>query len=192
MTHNVRIEAAPEVIAKAGGEYRIKRYILVVLMFLVGLWFAYDGFVNWPRERELYDAAPESNRPLMKKPHTEMDILIQRDLAYLLVPLAPLLLVFFLYNSRGELRLSGDMLFVPGHPPVPLNRILSLDKTQWARKGIAFAHYQLEDSIKGRIRLDDFVYQSEPVHIMVDQIDADMNPPPATAGIPKSESPKSE
>ncbi|HEX4796480.1 MAG TPA: hypothetical protein VH370_22005 [Humisphaera sp.] len=188
MTHNVKIEAAPEVIARAGGEYRLKRYILVALMLAIGLWCMYDGFFKWPRYREEFARATPAQQALMVQPETDAALLINKVLAIGLISLSPLMLAFFLYNSRGEIRLAGGTLTAPGHPPVPLKQVVQLDKTKWDRKGIAYARYELGNSIKGKIRLDDFVYQYEPIHQIVDLIDADMGVPPKALGFPVEKS----
>jgi hypothetical protein len=81
-------------------------------------------------------------------------------------------LAWFLYTSRGEYRLSGDTLTVPGHPPVPLQFIRSLDKSFWDRKGIAYIDYELPaPSVSGRIKLDDFVYERPPTDAIVERIE---------------------
>ena len=52
-------------------------------------------------------------------------------------------LCWALYNSRGAYRLTGETLRVPGHPPIPLDRIEELDKDKWDKKGIAYVNYRL-------------------------------------------------
>jgi len=145
LTHNVQIEAAPEVVARAGREYRVKRYILIVLMIGIGLWCAYDGFVKWPRYRQEFAQTPPAKQALMQQPETDAALLINKVLAIGLISLSPLMLAFFLYNSRGEIRLAGGVLTAPGRPLVPLKQVVQLDKTKWERKGIAYARYELEN-----------------------------------------------
>jgi len=76
--------------------------------------------------------------------------------------MAVLVLFWTRYHSRGQYRLDGDVLYVPGHPPVPLGTIGKIDKRRWDRKGIAYIHYELTGGRIGCLRLDDFVYQREP------------------------------
>jgi hypothetical protein len=67
------------------------------------------------------------------------------------------------FNSRGSIRLKEETLFVPGHKPVPLPMVESLDKRKWERKGIAWVNYRTENGKQGKLKLDDFVYEREPV-----------------------------
>src|SRR5438874_2703766 len=48
--------AAPaddEIIAEPEVGYRWKHLIMAILMIAGGLWFAYDGWINWPRMNEM-------------------------------------------------------------------------------------------------------------------------------------------
>jgi hypothetical protein len=145
----------------------------------MGAWFGYDGYITWPRENARIDqlnkdietarkandetrvSALDSERSNLKH-HTDLDIFWQKALLFSLPPLGLVVLAWALYNSRGRYRLHDDILNVPGHPPVPLDTIRSIDKTDWDRKGIAYIHYELPNGNKGAARLDDFLYQRKP------------------------------
>jgi hypothetical protein len=171
------VPASPEYVAAAGRYYRNARYLLTLIMFGMGLWFAYDGFVNWPAEQARFAAMTPRQQAQATRPHTDMDILIQRGLAIVLIPLAPLLLAWFLHRSRGEIRLSNNTLLAPGHPPVPLDAIRQLDMGSWERKGIAYVEYEAPGSSRaGRITLDEFVYQCDPIRAIVAHIEAWLAP----------------
>lgn len=116
------------------------------------------------------------------QPHTETDIALQRFLALALPVAGLILLAWALYNSRDAYRLTGDTLQAPGHPPVPLSAIKDLDERQWDRKGIAYAKYELPDSTRGTIKLDDFVYDRPPIDAIYDRIKAEINA--RTSGTP--------
>jgi hypothetical protein len=94
--------------------------------------------------------------------HNDTSINIQKLFAFLLPPFGLFTLIWSFYHSRGEYRLAENVLHVPGHPPVPLDAIRSIDKTRWERKGIAHLDYELPGGAKGRLLLDDFVYQQRP------------------------------
>ena len=81
---------------------------------------------------------------------------------YTLPPLGLLVLGWSLYRSRGSYRLANNILQAPGHPPVPLEAIRSIDKTDWDRKGIAHVNYELANGAKGTVTLDDFIYDRPP------------------------------
>src|SRR6478735_3886852 len=40
------------IVARASNEYRLKRLVIVIMLVGSGLWFAYDGFIGWPRENQ--------------------------------------------------------------------------------------------------------------------------------------------
>jgi hypothetical protein len=163
-------------VARPSTEYRIKRYIIVLMLVAMGAWFGYDGFVNWPRENARIDqlkkeieAARKANDEKKTSAldselgnlahHSDLSLQLQKVLCFALPPVGLLVLVWALYNSRGSYRLNNDILNVPGHPPIALDAIRSIDKTDWDRKGIAYIHYELPNGTKGAARLDDFVYE---------------------------------
>jgi len=154
-----------EIIAGPGTRYRITHYIVVLMLLLGGAWFVWDGFFAWPRENA---AAAKVGQPL---PHPGYDVPLNRLLGTLLPPLGLVFLAWTLYNSRGVYRLSGSTLYIPGHPPVPLDAIRRIDKRKWDKKGIAYVGYELESGQKGQLRLDDYVYDREPADKIFDRIE---------------------
>lgn len=164
------------IVARASNEYRLKRGIIVVMLVGMGVWFAYDGWRNWPEENRRIEQLKRESEAALKandtakrasldaevgklKQHSDMDILMQKVLASTLPPVGLLVLAWALYNSRGAYRLSADVLNAPGHPPIPLDAIRSIDRTDWDRKGIAYLNYELPGGAAGSARLDDFIYQ---------------------------------
>lgn len=125
------------VVAKAGRYYRVARYLMTVLLMAYGAWSIYDGFVSWPRWTETHP---------LEKPKTDTDIMLNKVLGVLLPPMGLIIVAWAIYNSRGEYRLENGVLHVPGHPPVPLEKIHSINREAWDRKGIAYVDYDLFDS----------------------------------------------
>jgi hypothetical protein len=163
-----------EIVARAGTYYRVTRYLFSAALLVMAAWFAYDGFVKYPRHNRLHllHARDPVAYPQDYPTHDAMSILLQKGLATLL-PLAAVGMVSWtLYRSRGAYRLSGDTLRVPGHPDVPLSAITQIDKSRWDRKGIAHLDYELPFGHKGRITLDDFVYDRPPTDRILEQIEA--------------------
>ncbi len=166
-------ESQTDIVAGPGKYYRNARYIIVAMALGAGLWFAYDGFVKWPNQLSAFQAMTAEQQAGQRKPHAESDIVLQQRIAIVLLAAAPLMLGFFLYRSRGSYRLTGTTLQVPGHPPVPFEAIVGIDKSKWERKGIAGVDYMLEE--RGAVRrliLDDFVYDQAPTDEIVKRIDA--------------------
>jgi hypothetical protein len=166
------------IIARASGEYRIKRYLMVAVLIGMGLWFGYDGFKRWPQhnadinriehEQRNPDLSPERREELARERkalpgtrHSDTDLLWQKILFFLLPPAGIAYLVWTVYNSRGQYRLEGLRLAVPGHPEIHLDHITTIDKQLWERKGIAYIDYDTGTQT-GKLRLDDFVYETRP------------------------------
>jgi hypothetical protein len=163
-------DAGP-VVAKAGRYYRVARYLMTLLLVAYGAWSIYDGFYSWP------------NWPLThprENPKSHTDILLNQVLGVVLPPVGLGVLAWAIYNSRGQYRLENGIVTVPGHPPVPLDKIQSINREAWDRKGIAYVEYDLTEAparassagpvayegirkgAQGTFKLDDFVYEREP------------------------------
>jgi hypothetical protein len=182
------------VIARAGQYYRNTRYLMAVILVGMGLWFGYDGFFTWPEANQKYRQFDQEaiaarrrgdrvgeQRAIQEqrkyKPHSDTDILLQKILFFALPPLGLIVLVRALHNSRGEYRLEGTTLRVPGHPPVPFENITEIDRHLWDRKGIAYISYDLGDGRQGRLRLDDFVYERPPTDEIFKRVEVYVTPP---------------
>ncbi len=172
-------------IARGSAEYRIKRYIMIAIIIGMGLWFGYDGYKGWPEENARIRAIEEEQRQAgtteerraelaneLKnlKEHSETDILLQKILFFTLPPLGLVYLAWTLFNSRGQYRLEGNRLAVPGHPEIDLDQITKIDKQLWDRKGIAYIDYDAGGQT-GRLKLDDFVYQAKPTREIFKRIE---------------------
>ena len=160
-----------EIVARPSLEYRVKRYLIVVMLLAMAGWFAYDGWVGYPKKnREALIANPGS-----KPPESDLSIFLQKMLAITLPVAAAGVLAWTLYNSRGVYRLREKTLHVPGHPPVPLDAIRAIDQSKWDRKGIAYIDYEVQGK-RGRLKLDDYMYQREPTDQIHDRILATVAP----------------
>lgn len=185
-------------VAKAGRYYRVARVLMTVLLLAYGGWSIYDGFISWPKWPITHPN---------EEPHTQVDILLNKVLGVILPPLGLGVLFWAYYNSRGQYRLESGVLHVPGHPPVPLEKVHSVNRELWDRKGIAYVTYDLTEaptrakagapvaysgvakSARGTLKLDDFVYDRAPVDQIFKAIEASLlkaatakppvQPPPA-------------
>jgi hypothetical protein len=163
------------IVARAGRYYRNARYLMVLLCLGLAGWFAYDGWVAWPREN-----AQAQQHGAEKLPRSDFDILLQRLLAGALPFVGLGILIRALHHSRGEFRLEGQTLRVPGHPPVPLDAIRQIDKSKWERKGVARIDYELPGTTETRrLTLDDFVYDQTATDAILARIEAILVPPQA-------------
>lgn len=180
--------AGGDIVATAGTYYRRARYIMAALLLFGGLYFLYDGYVGYPKhnaeleavERQIGDAQAAGDEEKaaalrveltkMDKAHPASDIRLQKQLGYALPPVALALLAWTLYRSRGQYRLSGDTLHIPGHPPVKISEITEINNTLWERKGIANIKYATAAGQSGEFKLDDFVYDRKPTDAIYDRI----------------------
>ena len=167
------------VVARAGRYYRNTRYIITLLLIGFGVAFAVDGFVRWPAANQQYETLDHQRQEALDRGdkqradqllqqqnnyahHTDLDILLQKILCFVLPPVGLIVLFRSLRNSRGEYRLEGQTLHIPGHPPVPFENITEIDRRLWDKKGIAYISYDLGNGEQGTLRLDDFVYDRPP------------------------------
>ncbi len=77
MSENAQTDKS-EIIAPPGKEYRIRRYLFVILMLAAGLWFFYDGFVGYPHKQAKFLAMTPEERAHANAPPTDLDIQIQK------------------------------------------------------------------------------------------------------------------
>ena len=161
------------IVARGAAYYRYTRYAFSALLLAMAAWFGYDGYVKYPRDNELHllHVRNPAQYPDDYPTHDPTSILLQKVLAATL-PFAGLgLVAWTLYRSRGAYRLDGDVLSVPGHPDVPLGAITTIDKSKWDRKGIARLDYELPSGHKGRLTLDDFIYDRPPTDRILETIE---------------------
>jgi hypothetical protein len=193
MTDTIQPGPAEPIIARGGKYYRNTRYLMSLLLIGMGIWFGFDGYVNWPKSNDVHDnlerqrvAAQDrhdeaSAEQLLEqenqhKHHSPTDIWFQKVLCFTMPPLGILLLIWARYNSRGEYRMEGNILHVPGHPPVELSQITEIDRRLWDRKGIAFIQYNVGNGGQRKLRLDDFVYDRPPTDEIFKRIEAFVTP----------------
>ncbi|HEV8377746.1 MAG TPA: hypothetical protein VGP99_02770 [Tepidisphaeraceae bacterium] len=155
------------IVARYGRYYRNTRYLMFLLFMGFGIASIWHGFWVYPEENRV--AIARGQRP----PHGEFDAPLNKVLGIALPPLSVFVLLRALHNSRGEYRLEGEALYIPGHPPIPLSAIRKIDKALWDRKGIAYIEYEVgEPPVRGTFKLDDFVYEREPTDQIMARIEA--------------------
>jgi hypothetical protein len=189
-------EPPAEIVARAGTYYRWTRYLISIgLLIGYGSFFVKDGFFTWPQELKRAEYLKSIGSHAEVQPHSETDIRLQKILGVTMPALGLSLLIWTLYHSRGEYRLSGHTLHVPGHPPVPLESIVKMDKTLWDKKGIAVIEYALsacegaaDPALAVRaLELDDFVYDRNPTDAIVERIEQIIAPAEDEAAVTGAE-----
>jgi hypothetical protein len=179
---NTEPAGAGDIVARGDSRFRLK-WVGMGLLFLAGAgWFLRDGFIRWPHENaEIIAKAKAEGRPVPEKSlHSETDLGLQKVIGFGIIPVSLFIVFRGLYGTRGEYRLSGNTLHVPGHPPVPLDAIRAIDQSKWDRKGIAYIDYELNGTTS-RLKLDDFRYLREPTDQIHDRIVAAVAPGESSA-----------
>jgi hypothetical protein len=194
-----------EIIARPDARYRLKHMVFAIVIFGVGFWFGYDGWIGWPRhnrevaalQHDIDNAAKRGDqRQLeelktklagMHKPYNEADLLIQKLLACGLPVIGLGYGLWTLLVTRGQIRVEGHTLHVPGAEPIEFVDIRHIDKARWDRKGIAVIHYQAHHPQRETsYKLDDFAYQRKPTDEILERIENFLAPPPELAPEPPS------
>lgn len=169
--------AAGDIVARGARGYRTKWIIMGIVMIGYGMWSLYDGFVKWPADNQhVIEQAHAANKPVPEKlEHEDLGIFLNKLIGIGLQPLGVFVLFWAFYSSRGEYRLSGQTLRVPGHPPVPFDAIRAIDQSKWDRKGIAYIDYETGGT-SGRLKLDDYIYERDPTDQIHERILAAVAP----------------
>jgi hypothetical protein len=160
----------------------------MIFMFLMifgsGLWFLYDGYINWPAETKRYEIykpmaeemiaegrAKDLKDPVLKraweryaeendlptkvpKERTPGDLAFQRWAGWILAAAGALFAAWVAWNHKLSVRAEGDIVIGASGERVHLDSIVEMDRRKWANKGIAYAIYEVDGKRK-RLTLDD-------------------------------------
>ena len=189
----VSTTADDEIVAGPDGRYRGKHLLFAVIMIVGGFWFAYDGWIGWPKhndevqavQRDIDQARDEKKKDELKtklatmhRRYTEADLLIQKLIAVVLPIVGVAYGVWTMAATRGQYRLAGNTLTIPGAEPIDLVDINRIDKARWDRKGIAVVYYEAHHPRRTKtFRLDDFAYQRGPTDEILARIEKFLAPP---------------
>jgi hypothetical protein len=159
-----------DIVARVDFQYRWRTWAMFLLFFGFGLYSLRDGFIEYPREIAAWQSADPKLRP-PKPPHEASSVLFNQVAGVLLPPVALLILAWRRHNSRGEYRLSGQTLSVPGHPPIKLDQITGLDLVRWDRKGTAIVQYADAATKPQTFSLEDMIYERDATDQIVAKIE---------------------
>lgn len=171
-------------IARADFQYRWRVYVFFIMVFGYGLWSARDGFIKWPADNARNQAIRDRGGRPPEVDHNYASILINRVLGVVLPAVSLPLFLWLMYRSRGAYRLSDGTLGVPGRAAIPVERIQSLDKSRWERKGVAVVEYQESDGKRAAVVLRDMVYERRTTDEIVDRIEKYLNGGETTTASP--------
>ncbi|HEY8749894.1 MAG TPA: hypothetical protein VIM11_18060 [Tepidisphaeraceae bacterium] len=170
----------PPLIARADFQYRWRVYVFFIMVFGYGAWSFHDGFYKWPAENRAWDQMRAENKTPPQVNHNDAGILINRGLGIILPGFSLPLFIWLMVRSRGAYRLENDILHLPGHDPIPLDKIEALDKSRWDRKGIAVVEYQTAGGAGQSAILRDMVYERRATDQIVEVIEKSLGDVPAS------------
>jgi hypothetical protein len=171
MTENAPIQPTGDVVARVDFQYRWRTWALFLLLLVFGLWCLRDGFFVWPRENAAWSRRDAKVDRPPKPPHETSSVLFNQVFGVGLTLLSIPVFAWRAHKSRGEYRLSGNTLSVPGHPPISLEQIRGLDLVQWDRKGIATVEYETAGGPHRSLQLQDMIYERRPTDRIVKRIE---------------------
>ena len=172
--------------AKIARHYQVRLLLISLLALFGGLYFLYDGLVGYPHLQAMYqqyqqikqDYPQDYNQQWVKTAQergwpregpeykSDTDILTQKIIAAILLPIGVLMLGRVLFNRGRWIAMNEQGLIDHAGRRVDFETITSLDESRWQRKGIAVVHYQ-SDGQAGRFILDDWKYERAAVTEMV-------------------------
>jgi hypothetical protein len=186
MSDTAAIQTASKVslTARADFQYRWRVWAFFLMVFGYGIWSARDGFIKWPEDNARYATLRERGLPQPEKDHNYAGILINQVLGVLLPGVSLPVFIWLMYRSRGAYRLADGTLSIRGREPIPVDRIVALDKSSFERKGVAVVEYQKPDGSSATVTLRDMVYERRTTDEIVEWIENYLRNGESSAGRP--------
>lgn len=178
------VESRKTLVARADFQYRWRVYAFFIMVFGYGLWSARDGFIKWPADNARNQAIRDQGGRPPGPDYNYASILINRILGVLLPASSLPIFIWLMYRSRGAYRLSDGTLEVPGRPAIPVERIQSLDKSRWERKGVAVVEYEEANGKRATVGLRDMVYERRTTDEIVQRIEKTLSDDGSTPSSP--------
>ncbi len=170
--------------ARISKEWRRRMIMMALMINGSGLWFLYDGYINWPAEAARYqhlvaltadivaaDEKPTDKNPAvvrawaehaaknglpekLPKDRTAGDLSGQRKIGGVAMAIGLAFVAWVALQHRKSVRADGDLVTGADGETVHLDSIVDMDRRKWANKGIAYAIYE-KDGQRRRLCLDD-------------------------------------
>lgn len=161
--------------------YRWRLVLVAVLGFGFAGWFLKDGFLDYPRQRQIFQEyeqfvnedrqaewpayAQERGWPdgIMGPPgknYSDKDILLQKVLGFILLPIGLIFLAGAARTVGRWIGLDDDGVITSWGQKVPFPAITHINKERWDSKGIAVLFYEV-GGVEKRLVLDDWKYDQK-------------------------------
>lgn len=191
----------------------LKRYLLIAGVCLpLSIWFAYDGFIGYPKQLEYaraYDPLREldskerssmwqtiasekgwPNRIPEKKAEEVADSIVGQYIWGSLSFLAGVVALLYYLRSRGTwIEPTPTGLTTSWGQTINFKDVSRLDKKKWETKGIARVAY-FENSLSRKFVFDDFKFEREPLGEILRSLERTLDREQIVGGPP--EPPKEE
>lgn len=181
--------------------YRYRLALFAVGCLVLGLWFLYDGCIAYPKDREIHQAFqavkkeglegdallerwkqiagpkgwPDGTLGDPGKNRSDFDIQFNLVAGVLLEFIGAWFALGAWRHARRWIALDNDNLTTSWGLTIPLEGILTLDKSRWQEKGIALVIADAERG-GGRVLLDDWKYDRDATTQIVNTIQARLRP----------------
>lgn len=165
--------------------WKKQKLFVALFMMAFGGYFFWDGAVGWPRSNERFRKFEELQHDpeawaayakqrgwTTKKPekiHTEKDIQGQFVFGSLFSLIGVITLVYWAQQVRRRLKMDDESVTSPAGTRVPFSSVTGLGLKRWESKGFATVRYELNGR-KGEFLVDDYKFETEPAHKIVDEI----------------------
>ena len=164
-------EPSGDIVARVDFQYRWRSWAVAILLVGMGVFCLHDGFIVYPRENAAWERMGDRVDRPARPPHDPPGVLFNQIAGIVCTLVGIPFLIWREYRSRGDYRLSGQILHVPGQPPIPFDQIQGLDLTRWDRKGIATLECR-DSGASRRVLLNDMIYERGPTDRIVQRIEA--------------------
>lgn len=187
--------------ANSAPPYRFRLTLFAAGCLLLGVWFLYDGLVAYPKDREIFqafqklkaegldgDALNERWRQIAAvkgwpdgtygdpgKNRSDFDIQFNLVAGVLLELVGLWFAIGAWRHARRWIAMDDDNLSTSWGLTIPLESILTLDKSRWGDKGMALV---IADADRGgaRLLLDDWKYERDATTQIVEAVQARLRP----------------
>ncbi len=205
-----------QVHAPISKEWRRRMIFMGAMIWGSGLWFAYDGYINWPAEEKRYQilveltadfieegdkiteknpevkqawqryAAENDLKPKVPKHRSDGDLAGQRYIAGFFGLIGVIFTTWVLLQHRKSVRAQGEVITGAEGDTVKFDEIVEMDRSKWEAKGIAYAIYE-RDGKRRKLCLDDHKFIGAEAIILEAEKRLAAQQPAATSAPPDAE-----
>jgi hypothetical protein len=193
--------------ANIAKHYRIRLGVIGLMCLAFAGWFAYDAMIGYPAENamaaqyaELRNSGDTEAFEAFCKEHDYdpepgggpevHEVEAQYAIAALCTPLALFFLYHWLVAAGKSMWTTQDAIETSWGQAVPFDKVKTLDKKRWDKKGIAVVHYEQANGEKGKLVIDDWKYDRPPTDTMLRELESHLKAEQFVNGGPEPDEPE--